>query len=215
MIRCRFISIVFLITGCQLCGCNQNIKIYNMNIEKTIDFEFLEKIAEKYPMPGHENYYQYYLKRELPDHAISIIDGNRIDGFDEWVTPPVPAFYQIFITYYANGNLKKYGKIIGGGGIRIGIWEYYDEKGNKVKEVNEDEKFGKFGYNELLQFLHLNKYINLETGENRDQLIIVFDEKDKKWGVNVTDIYYVTTYLVIDGETGKIKSEEKYQGGEE
>jgi hypothetical protein len=186
-----------------------------MDPEKTIDFEFLEKNAEKNTMPGHENYYEYYLKHELSDHSISIIDGNKIDGFDEWLTPPAPAFYQIFKEYYASGNIKKYGKIIGGGNVRIGIWEYYDEEKNKVKEVNEDGKFGKFGYNELLQFLHLNKYINLETAENRDRLILVYDEKDKLWGVNVTNKFYEITNLVIDGETGKIISEEKYQGGDE
>lgn len=184
-----------------------------MNGKENLDFEFLEKNSEKTPLPGINNY-EYDLNIEQEDHSVLVIGGNFSTGFAEELIPPAPAFYKIQSEYYPNGQLKEKGKTIGERNcVRIGIWQFFDEKGNQIKEVNEDDKFGKFGYNELLAFLHLNKYINIETGENRNKLKLRYDVEKKQWFVYVQGKFYVITNFVIDGETGAVISKEETQGG--
>ncbi len=213
MIRYSIILLAVLITGCSQHVNTQNIKFTNMNIDKTIDFELLEKNAKISPMSGKEGYYEYDWEYTTKDGVYVRISGNKIDGFIVWHKPPLPYFYRNYSQYYGNGNLKFDGNVIGNKSLRIGKWEYFDETGNKTKETDEDLKYGNFDYNKLLSFLHSRKNINMETGENRDGLSVLYDEKNKIWNVSVTDKFYRMTTYEIDGETGKIISEKKYQGG--
>ena len=95
----------------------------------------------------------------------------------------------------------------------VGEWEYYDENGELTQVIDEDKKFGKFGYNELLLFLDQQGHINLETGENRENTQFAYNVENKQWGVRtMNDRYWVTVY-VIDGETGEIINKKESQGG--
>lgn len=97
----------------------------------------------------------------------------------------------------------------------VGIWEHFDESGQLIKTVDEDEKFGKFGYNELLLFLHQQGHINLETGENRERTTFGYNIETGRWWARTIDSGYWVTRYIIDGETGEVISKEERQEGEE
>ncbi|WP_458008567.1 hypothetical protein [Flavobacterium sp. PL002] len=122
-----------------------------------------------------------------------------------YIYPQKKQFYTIYNEYYRSTlNLSQRGKIFGNGHdccingtvktLKIGIWYHYDEQGNLIKETDEDKKFGKFGYNELLKFLDKEKQINLRKGVSRNssgdarfEIIFFYSEQsDKKlWHVFV------------------------------
>ena len=91
-------------------------------------------------------------------------------------------FYVLYKEFYDNGNIMDKGKFFGYFGqkglcsytIKIGKWYYFDEKGKLTQEVDEDKKFGKFGYQDVLQFLSDKHEIDLKTGENREKVHIEF-----------------------------------------
>ena len=139
-----------------------------------------------------------------------------------------PSFLTVYKEYYANGNLKKRETYIGEN-VKVGTSQYYDEKGNLIKEINEDLKFGKIKPQQVLEFLHEKKYINLKTGEGqvdedgRSVFKLYFGEqnKEKYWiisivkGIPNTDPKnfpkfgeppaFLPLNYVMDGETGKVK----------
>ena len=139
-----------------------------------------------------------------------------------------PSFLTVYKEYYANGNLKKREMYIGEN-VKVGTSQYYDEKGNLIKEINEDLKFGKIKPQQVLEFLHEKKYINLKTGEaqvdedGRSVFKLYFGEqnKEKYWiisifkGIPNTDPKnfpkfgeppaYLPLNYVMDGETEKVK----------
>jgi hypothetical protein len=114
---------------------------------------------EKFDLDSWRNGYKD-LKRD-EEGIITLEDGTKIypdvtrtykHGFEEIVsieeysTPPKPAFYSIEKVFHLNKNIKEKGKNLGlNSRIKIGIWYYFDEEGNLIKEVDEDKKFGKFG----------------------------------------------------------------------
>ena len=141
-----------------------------------------------------------------------------------------PSFLTVYKEFYANGNLKKRETYIGEN-VKVGISRYYDEKGNLIKEVNEDLKFGKIKPQQVLEFLQEKGYINLKTGEGRldkeGQPVFELsfnEEKEKKvWYItiikgklnndpsNFPDIgepsAYIPIIYIMDGETGKVRIE--------
>ena len=104
-------------------------------------------------------------------------------GFTEW-RHPANKFYQIYKSYYPNLNLERKGLVIDDQ-LDIGIWEYYDEQGNLVKKVNEDEKFGKFDYNRLFLLLNRKGYIDIQKGNWKDVVGVGFDNEKKLWYIEV------------------------------
>lgn len=96
---------------------------------------------------------------------------------------------------------------MGNGHTKIGVWEHFDESGLLIKTVDEDKKFGKFGYNEVLLFLHQQGYINFETGEGRERVSFGYNVETKRWWVSVVVSGWATDYI-IDGETGEVISRE-------
>ena len=139
-----------------------------------------------------------------------------------------PSFLTVYKEYYANGNLKKRETYIGEN-VKVGTSQYYDEKGNLIKEINEDLKFGKIKPQQVLEFLHEKGYINLKTGkgqvdeDGRSVFKLYFGEqnKEKYWiisivkGIPNTDPKnfpkfgeppaFLPLNYVMDGETGKVK----------
>jgi hypothetical protein len=54
--------------------------------------------------------------------------------------------------------------------LKIGIWEYYDEKGKLIKEEDEDAKFGKVKMGQILKFIEKEGWIDLSTGKGREEI---------------------------------------------
>ncbi|MDV4024417.1 hypothetical protein CMT52_08730 [Elizabethkingia anophelis] len=148
---------------------------------------------------------------------IKLSDGTLFEAFKSsediynFVIPPSPLFYTLIFYYYQNGNLLSKGKKAGFNDlVKIGKWCYYDENGKLTKEIDEEKKFGLWGFNKVLDVLDKDKVINLETGKNRDadKLSFNFKKETKIWTVKVfkklkskmVDEYY--EYL-FDGNTGK------------
>ena len=176
-----------------------------------LDFNLLDKYAEKSPMDSSGKDFEYFWLFE-DNGSETTISGNKRQGFALWQTPPPPAFFKIYKEYYPNGYLKVKGKRMGGGATMIGEWEYYDETGKLTAVKNEDEKFGKFGYNELLLFLHQQGHIDIETGKNRGNENFVYSAENKRWGVSISGPELWITEYVLDGETGVIIHKKEYQG---
>jgi hypothetical protein len=141
--------------------------------------------------------------------------------------PPTPEFYKITKFFYPNGMIKERGKVIGQV-FPCGTWEYFDEKGNLVKEENLDEKLGKIKPNDILRFLEKEGWINLTTGEGREypvldgnnyegieecrfSLSFVNDNDNQYWNIFIQSAawnnYYHTIYH-LDINTGEVLSKE-------
>jgi len=144
-----------------------------------------------------------------------------------------PDFYAVQKKFYPNGNLASRGTFIDGG-VRVGIWQYFDENEKLIKEVDEDARFGKIKPDHILKFLEKEGWINLKTGKGRSE--IVFDRSGRGsvkkgifelyflkrgedpveypdhslWSIiieeDATDpSYYIKeTIYIIHGETGKV-----------
>ena len=156
-------------------------------------------------------------------------EGNFESGYIETRKLSNKLFYVENKEYYSSGQIKIIGTTLLDNtavGVPIGIWEYFDINGNLEKKIDENKKFGKFGSNELLQFLESKKIINLKTGEgwylkdNRNSFTVSFDEVDKTWEVISSEgsivraeksptgqALKVKYYYLIDSNTGKIKEE--------
>ena len=183
-------------------------------MQRRVDFKLLEEKAIKEKILG-KNYYEYMLEYEDSDSTCHKISGNKTEGFVEWESPKLPFFYKGYSEYYGNGMMRLTGFCLGHPTNKVGIWKYFDEKGDKIKEVNEDTKYGAYDYSKVLLFLHYKDFINLDTGENREKFSMVYDKEETVWYVSITDEFYMITEYKIDGETGDIISSETYQGGEE
>jgi hypothetical protein len=179
-----------------------------------LNFEMLNTYARRW--------YRTDARGEFVDYDWTFIDESGIrtrltgsirSNFIIWQTPPLPAFYQIFIEFHPNGYLSRRGKFASDlSNARIGEWRHYNEAGQLIKTIDEDAKFGKFGYNELLLLLHERGHINIKTGAGREGLSINFIPESKNWGVSTETNFWITQYL-IDGQTGVVLKTKEMQGG--
>ncbi|MCL1933998.1 MAG: hypothetical protein FWF53_09345 [Candidatus Azobacteroides sp.] len=128
------------------------------------------------------------------------IVGDKNIGVNE-LQYPVNKLYTIQKIFYPNLNIKYKGFNLKG--VKIGKGDYYDEYGN-ITVKNEDEKFGKFDYNQLILFLDKKGYVDIQKGNWKNVVDIEFDnDNDKKlWKVYIND--GIPRQLVIDGNSGKI-----------
>ena len=135
---------------------------------------------------------------------------------DEQILPK-PAFLKQYREFYLSGFIKakglSFGNLaVGGNGIKVGKWIYFDPGGKILKVVDEDNKFGKFGYQELLAFLDAEGLIDIKTGKNRDKVKAFFEkseEGNKIWTVEVTTEFLADAYsrgwkYKLDGDSGKV-----------
>ena len=147
------------------------------------------------------------------------------------------SFYKIVKNFHPNGMLKSKGTIVGSD-FSVGYWQYFDEKGNLIKEEDEDKKFGKIKIDWILKFLEKEGWINLTTGEGREYPIIddkyveiqscrfylSFIQKGKDipvtkndpphlWVVSIPTAKwnnYTQTIYHIDGDTGEVLNKKYY-----
>ena len=188
-------AILLVVTAFDCKTISKNLKQQTMiEIDSTLEkFDF-----EKYEREGNESHLQNgtYIYRSV-NRAQEYPTKGSILNVDEHQTPPLPYIYNIHKEFYTNGNIKNKGKLIWDSDTEIGLWYYFDEHGNLIKSVNEDEKFGKFGYNELLHFLDKEHVINIRTGENREELKVFFDEIEKFW---IVEVYNKVKAHIENGE---------------
>lgn len=140
--------------------------------------------------------------------------------FVEEIIYPAPYFYSFQNIYDAKGHIKSSTQLISN--VAIGKSKEFDEKGNVIKEIDEDEKFGKITYSEILKLISEKNHLNLQDNngwftDNRLVFEINFDEKTKVWTVRSLKGNHVISknspngqalsssfYHEIDGNTGKI-----------
>jgi hypothetical protein len=108
-------------------------------------------------------------------------------------------FYNIYKEYYPDGKIKLLEYRLYD--IKFGSSEHYDKQGNKTI-INEDEKFGKFDYNQLILFLNKKGYVDIQKGNWKNVFELEFDNDKKLWKVYING--EVLRQLVIDGNSGKI-----------
>ena len=181
-------------------------------MSESLDIWQLEQIAEKTYYNDPENLVFYYLKKIENDETIVIIQGDKMNGFTESRTPK-DSYYEIYKEYYPSGIIKKSGKILGDA-TAIGIWYYFDEQGNFVEEIDEDKKFGAFGFLELLNFLMEKKLIEEKTYLGISKIRMVFSEKNMIWYIRITHPRYMIEEYEINGNTGEVKLHKSFQGGQ-
>lgn len=192
----------------------KNVEI--MQNREKFDIEFYEKIKDNIP----------YIRK----------DGSRIYniGFDKNTggamseTFPPPSFLSYYKEFYPNAYIKKKETFLGEY-TKVGISEYYDEKGNKTT-VDEDKKFGKIKPDYILRFLEKKGYINLKTGEGRfidnmwDAFGITYSKHINLWSIGIVNgkpydgpyndgepSAYSPIYFYIDGDSGELMPDDEFE----
>lgn len=116
--------------------------------------------------PGIRNNSYLFKKKSFSPYVYN-------DGIYIYIYPQKMQFFTIFSEYFSNLKqktpIKFFGKYFGRDmylhqDLKIGWWYEYDENGKIIKKIDEDTKFGAFGYNELLKSLDKHKIINLKKG---------------------------------------------------
>jgi hypothetical protein len=180
-------------------------------MENRLDISRLEKEAKQIIYANSEEIL-YRMQFIEDDGTVVYIEGDKKNGFIENRIPE-NSYFEIYKVYFSNGVLNYQGKIFGKE-TAIGIWNFYDENGTLTNTVNEDDKFGSFGYKAVLNFLIEKKYVDKDTYVGISSTKIVFSAKEILWYISITSPLYWVNEYEIDGDTGEIKKHNAYQGGE-
>jgi hypothetical protein len=188
-----------------LCGCatKKNYLVYNESNINITQMKNTRFDIETFNKNNKSGTYEY-----IHDNLI-ITQEDWENQYVEYIKP-VGKFYNILNTYYLNGNLKKHGIRLNEG-FKIKTWEYYDEQGNLIKEIDEDADFKDipYDYNKVFLWLDKNGYINIKKGEVITDYSLNFNTKTKRWTVDVKEKTGEWNSYVFDGKTGKILSVSK------
>jgi hypothetical protein len=188
---------------------NQSKSGMREKINKELALKFEKDSDFSYKLPNGN---EIYMMENPKENSVGI----------QYERLPSPSFYTIYKEFYPDGFLKKKETLLGQY-IKVGISEYYDEKG-KLDTKNEDEKFGKIKPADVLKILDKKKIINLSTGEGRfdengnSAFTITFDENKNEYTVivekgraNTNPEFgigeppaFIPVYYIIDGETGNV-----------
>ena len=219
--------LLFVLNSCQ--AQNKNMIMTKKDSTSNLNFE------RKYDLKtGLEMYNFEIMKNSKTNPAVFKMNNGwtvlvypmQIGGgyYNEY--SPSLEFTMIQKIFYPNGLLKQKSYFFQNN-LKIGIWEYYDEKGNLIKKVNEDEKFkkSKVKLKDVLNLLEREGWINLKTGEGATEIISSEAHVEIKQGFNIMfteDEYNKVTWYAnkqvgngaisvsyeIDGITGKVTKKE-------
>lgn len=132
--------------------------------------------------------------------------------------------------FYPNGLLKQK-EIRLSETVKVMQSEYYDERGQLQRKINEDAKYGKISYQEILEFLHKKGYIDIAKGTGRldkdgtPKYDVLYDARGNYWtiilfqGKKLSDDEFaalaaqtrgepnswMSIYYRMDGHTGDVK----------
>jgi hypothetical protein len=191
----KYQLVIVIIIAFSNCSSQKNVTYYVINeLETNIDMEKEKFDIVFFNKNQEDDYYEY----TLDDGTHIELLGGMDRGFTEWRYPPYK-FYRIYKEFYPNLNLKSKGVRLKN--LKIGIWEYYDERGNKII-VNEDEEIGKFGYNQLFVLLNERGYVDIQKSDWKDVIGLGFDSEKKLWKVEIDKDF--RRKITIDGNSGKI-----------
>ncbi|WP_407475505.1 hypothetical protein [Elizabethkingia anophelis] len=208
MQKINYIVILLLIgfLSCKSLHTKGDVGVTSSTMFEKFDFELDKKNYE-----GFESVSDSYGFYKLKDGWTFLPRYGSVETSYE-VIPPKPSYYHFGYFYYLpNGNKKEYGKFAGlSSRIKIGIWKYYDKEGKLIKEANEEDKFGLWNFNKVMELLDKDRMIDLKTGKNREdsKLEFNFDESKKEWKVivfkkNISVIVEEYWEYLFDGNTGK------------
>lgn len=197
------------------CKSSQQTKNYFMETNKINSTQYKDQFdLDAYYINQINGQWKYTQPDGIQIEIIGIIPENvRSDmnnTFQVMSIPTKPAYYKLMQIYYENGKIKERGKYLCG--TIVGIWDYYDQQGNK-KQVNEDEQLGQFSYNDVFLFLHQKGLVDINTGKNRERLELFFNKDENYWRVFLqgTPENNLCEEYRLDGSTGKVKNYFSYR----
>jgi len=175
-----------------------NIEITDMAID-TFDINLFEKYRNVNNKLS--NVRSATIEKENGEKEEQVISSEEITVY---YTPPLPKLYWIYKEYYLNGKLKKKGYMLTNTYMKIGVWEYYDEKGNKTTE-DMDKRYSKakFTYNQIMLLLQDLGHININTGEGRDDIEIDYFTETNNWKVEIRKPKEKPYGYIFSGKNGK------------
>ena len=148
---------ILIITACLAIARNTQIKNNNVMPEK-YDFEAVKNSkTNPYVTKKGDTIVLMYKMTESGAYYIEY--------------PDSVSFYHRVKYFYPNGIMESQGNAVGQG-MLVGIWWYYDKKGNLVREEDKDAGYGKTKVENILKFIEKEGWINLKTGEGREHPII-------------------------------------------
>lgn len=206
------VFILAIILFCHACS-GQNEKEINTvtKSEKMRKFD-IENFKKKWNKGG-----AFFL---LPDGS-KVEQYESDNGFDEYIKKPAPSFLSEYNTYYKEGNLKSSTTTFSN--VAVGKYIEYDKNQKIIIEKNEDAKFKKIKYSDILDFLEKKHHLDLKTGkgwylDNGESAIEVnFNETNSLWTIRSAKGIVTHSknspsgqglksnfYYEIDGNSGKV-----------
>jgi len=207
--KCFLLILCVFLSSCEKGnrGLDQINKQEKMNVDLGDKFEKDSDFLYKLP-----NGNQIYMMENPKGNSLGL----------QYEREPIPSFFTVYKEFYPDGFIKKKETRFGQY-TKVGISEYYDEKGN-LTEKNEDEKFGKIKPSDILKILDKKQLINISTGagrlsengtdaftvkfnENKDEYMVTMQDgkpnKNPEFGIGEPPAFVSVTYI-INGETGEV-----------
>jgi|GEM_PF-5952973 len=193
-------AIVMILTVSLSCKAQKNTKyrvLNNIEITDMVTDTFDTHSFEKYKIAHHSE----IIEKENGEKEDKSFTGEE---YLVYYIPPLPKLYWIYKEYYPNGKLKKKGYMLTNTYMKIGVWEYYDEKGNKTTE-NMDKRYSKakFTYNQVMLLLEQLGHINIKTGEGRDDIEVGYLTETNNWKVEIRKPKEKPYGYIFSGKNGK------------
>ena len=198
---------IYILSSLLVFGCKAQKKGYEFNLLndmfETFNYSEFERQNKKYQGIDKDGF----------EEEFTFDDGTKVlADNEEMFVLPKKDFYVGYKAFYKNGNIKEKGYYffysvfsffeLNVKSIKIGKWYYFDERGNLIRTVDEELKFGNFSSQDILIFLENKKYINLKNGKNRENVEVDFfyspDFKKRLWSIT---IYKGKSFSISGNET--------------
>ncbi|OJV55511.1 MAG: hypothetical protein BGO31_19310 [Bacteroidetes bacterium 43-16] len=189
-------------------------------------------MPEKFDVALYKKYQESEGTLALPNGytvlSMTAPEGNEAGAQQELL--PNPSFLISYKEFYADGSLRKK-EVLLSETVKVMQSEYYSASGQLERTVNEEEKFGKIKYPQVLAFLDEKGYIDIKKGTGRlnengtPKYDIHYDAKSNTWTIILTQGKKLSekefldlakqspgepnpwkpVYYIMDGNTGAAK----------
>lgn len=149
-------------------------------------------------------------------------DGTNVEYYKEadeyvYIEMPKDSYFALRKVYYSDGNIKVKGLAINSGGVKKGIYYFFNESGTLIKEEDYDRPYT-FTFEDLLAYMEREK-IPVTKGYIASGIHTkIFQENDTngyrwkiRWLQNTSEIPLMMEEILIDGKTGKLISRRSYE----